>query len=129
MATARKSDVTAEIKAANKEGLSAAIAAGDGAAAAACYTADAILMPQGAPPCKTGRSIAKFWQSVIDGGLKGVALRTVEVEQHGRTAIEWGNYTLKGARGKVLDKGKYVVVWKRAGRSWKMHRDIFNSNG
>ena len=23
---------------------------------------------------------------------------------------------------------KYVVIWKREGKNWKLHRDIFNSD-
>jgi len=37
-------------------------------------------------------------------------------------------YTLVGEGGRVLGKGKYIVVWKRVAGQWKLHRDIFNSN-
>ncbi len=33
-----------------------------------------------------------------------------------------------GADNKSLDKGKYVVVWKKQNGNWKMYRDIWNSN-
>ena len=55
-------------------------------------------------------------------------LDTVEVEGHRDTAIEVGTYTLRGAAGQVADAGKYLVVWKVEGRSWKLHRDIWNSS-
>jgi ketosteroid isomerase-like protein len=55
-------------------------------------------------------------------------LKTVEVEQIGTTAIEVGSYTLSGADGAALDKGKYLVVWKKEGKEWKLFRDIFNTS-
>lgn len=126
MATA-KNDPTAAIKAANKN-LSAGMAAGDPKAMAACYTKDAVLMPPNSKAFKGHTQIAKFWQGAMDMGIKSVTLTTKTVDPQGRTALEYGNATLKGARGKVLDKAKYVVVWKREGKDWKLHWDIFNSN-
>lgn len=32
-----------------------------------------------------------------------------------------------GEDGSVLDRVKYIVVWKRAGGTLKLHRDIFSS--
>jgi len=128
MATTRsKRDITEDIKAANKN-LGSLFAAGDTKGMAACYTKDAVLMPPNMKACKSGRAIARFWQGAMDMGVKSVSLRTETVEQHGKTAIETGLATLKGARGAVLDKCKYVVVWKREDRAWKLHLDIFNSN-
>ena len=44
------------------------------------------------------------------------------------TAIEVGTYVLKGEGGAVADEGKYIVVWKKDGKAWKLYRDIFNSS-
>lgn len=126
MATAKKKDISAEIKAANKN-LSACLAAGDIAGVAGCYTKTAILMPSNSPGLK-GKAIAAFWQGAVESGVKSVTLRTISVDDQGRTANEYGIATLKGARGKILDTAKYVVVWKREGKNWKLHWDIFNSN-
>jgi hypothetical protein len=30
--------------------------------------------------------------------------------------------------GKVLDHGKYVVVWRREGGKWRLLRDMFSTN-
>jgi ketosteroid isomerase-like protein len=29
---------------------------------------------------------------------------------------------------KVLDEGKYIVIWKHEDGQWKLHRDILNSS-
>jgi hypothetical protein len=43
-------------------------------------------------------------------------------------ATEVGAYELKGKGGKVLDHGKYIVVWRREGERWKLLRDMFSTN-
>ena len=121
------SALIAAIKAGNKN-LCATFAAGDMKAVAACYTKDARVLPANAPAYTGHTAIARFWTGAYDMGVKGVALRTVEVESYGTTANEYGAYTLKGADGKKLDNGKYVVVWKQQRGKWKLHWDIFNSN-
>ena len=42
--------------------------------------------------------------------------------------LETGRYELYDAQNKILDKGKYVVVWKQENGEWKLFRDIFNSD-
>jgi ketosteroid isomerase-like protein len=46
-------------------------------------------------------------------------------------AYEVGVYMLsfKTDKGPVQEKGKYVVVWKKSGNTWKVAADIFNSDG
>ena len=61
-------------------------------------------------------------------GIKTAKLEIVELDQQGNTVIDIGRYSLMGADGQELDHGKYLVVWKRVGDGWKMHRDIFNSS-
>jgi ketosteroid isomerase-like protein len=73
-------------------------------------------------------AIARMWQAVIDSGVKGVTLTTLEVEAAGDIACEVGTYRLTGDGGTVLDAGKYVVVWKKEDGAWKLHRDIWNSS-
>jgi len=113
-----KLTVAEQIKANNKA-LGAAVAAGDAKAVGKMYTKKARLMPQGQDFCKGTKAITAFWQGAIDAGIRGAALKSVEV----------GTYTLSTAEGAVADKGKYVVVWKKEDGQWKLHHDIFNSNG
>ena len=42
--------------------------------------------------------------------------------------METGKYTMMDADGKVVYDGKYMVIWKRDGDGWKIHRDMGNSN-
>jgi ketosteroid isomerase-like protein len=97
-------------------------------ALAKVYTKGGQLLPPGSEVVAGGAAIQAFWQGALDAGLAQVTLDTVEVEGHRDTAIEVGRYTLRGAGGQVADAGKYLVIWKVEGRSWKLHRDIWNSS-
>ncbi|MGI8917512.1 MAG: YybH family protein [Pyrinomonadaceae bacterium] len=104
---------------------------GDAAAVANLYTMDARLLPPNAEMVQGRANIQKFWQGAITAGLKMVSLETEHVETQGNLAVEVGLYTttIPAAGGvTTTDKGKYVVAWKREGRSWKLAVDIFNSN-
>ena len=104
---------------------------GDAAAVANMYTMDARVLPPYAEMVEGRGNIQKFWQGAMTAGVKMVSLETVHVETQGNVAVEVGRYTTTtpGAGGTTTtDKGKYVVMWKREGGSWKLAVDIFNTN-
>ena len=77
----------------------------------------------------TGRqAIQAFWQGAIDMGLKSATLTTTSVQGYGDAAVETGKYTLAVEGGHQVDHGKYLVVWKQEGGSWKLYQDIWNSS-
>ena len=53
-------------------------------------------------------------------------LETTDVESAGDLAYETGKVTIV-ARDGATSSARYLVVWKREGGSWKLHRDIWNS--
>jgi ketosteroid isomerase-like protein len=65
---------------------------------------------------------------MIDAGATGLTLTAVEVEAHGDTAHEVGTWVLKAKDGTAVDNGKYIVIWKKEGGQWRLHRDIWNSS-
>lgn len=125
MAGKTASNVAAIIKANNKA-LGAALSAGDATAIAKLYAKGAKLLPPNAGVIK-GKDIKSFWQGAIDAGITGVKLKSQEVDVHGHTAIEVGAYVMTSTAG-PFDEGKYIVVWKKEGREWKLSRDIFNTS-
>jgi uncharacterized protein (TIGR02246 family) len=126
-ATAQQSDIRGVIEEGNKQ-WSAAFSTGDSAAIAAMYTPNAQLFPMHNEIVSGMEAIKQFWQGVITSGVKGATLTTLEVDEQGDTAYEVGKYELRGEGNKVLDHGKYVVVWKREQGKWRLHRDIWNTN-
>ena len=124
---AQSGDVRTAIEAANAK-FGAAWGKKDAAALTALYTTTAILLPPNGVSSTGSQAILEFWKSALPGAPAVGTLTTVEVESHGDTAHEVGTYQLSLADGKVADKGKYVVIWKREGGQWKLHRDIWNSD-
>ena len=120
-------DVRSEIEAANKT-LEAAVSRSDGPGVAALYSDNAQVLPAESDFVTGTEAIGQFWQAAFDSGIKGVSLVTLEVENHGDTAYEVGKLELRGADGKVLDRAKYVVIWKKEGTTWKLHRDIWTTS-
>jgi ketosteroid isomerase-like protein len=117
----------AKVLAGNKKFM-AAFGQKNAGALAKLYTKGGQLLPPGSEVVEGGAAIQAFWQGALDAGLAQVTLDTVEVEGHRDTAVEVGRYTLRGAGGQVADAGKYLVIWKVEGKSWKLHRDIWNSS-
>jgi ketosteroid isomerase-like protein len=120
-------DVRGAIDAANKR-FADAVSRGDAAALGTMYTDDAQVMPPNADIIQGPAAIQAMWKSLMDVGLKGMDIDTLEVDDLGDTAIEVARFALYGPDRQVLDRGKYIVVWKRKGSEWKLHRDIFNSS-
>lgn len=119
-------DVRAAIAETNRR-FEAAMAAGDGRRVAEeTYTRDARVMPPGAPTVVGRDAIAEFWAGAIaQMGIRGVALRTVELQPMGDGAVEIGEATLTLADGAEA-VAKYVVAWRSEEGRWRIHVDIWN---
>ncbi len=119
--------VKASIAAGNKA-FSEAWAKGDSNAIAACYTADACLLPANNNKICGTQALASFMGQGYRMGFKSIQLSITEVLGSGDYVSEVGTYELKDDAQKSMDKGKYMVLWKRDNGTWKMYRDIFNSD-
>ena len=115
------------IQAANEVFMST-FAKGDATGMGMLYTEKGQLLPSNTDFVTGRKAIQGFWKAVMDMGIKGAKLETIELEEHGTSAYEVGKYTLSGTEGQVMDQGKYVVIWKKQGGDWKLHRDIWNTS-
>jgi ketosteroid isomerase-like protein len=119
--------VRSEIDAANAQ-FTALAGKGDGAGLAALYAEDGQVMPAGSEPIKGPQAIQKFWQGALDSGISELGLTTIDLFGRGPTATEVGQYELRDKAGKVIDQGKYIVVWRKERGKWKLLRDMFSTN-
>ena len=124
---AQSGDVRAAVEAANVK-FGTAWGSKDAAALTALYTANATVMPPNGARVTGSQAILEFWKAALAGAPPVGKLTTGEIEAHGDTAHEVGTYQLSSADGKVAESGKYIVIWKREGGQWKLHRDIWNSD-
>ncbi|HEY0747231.1 MAG TPA: DUF4440 domain-containing protein [Steroidobacteraceae bacterium] len=120
-------DVKGAIEAANAQ-FSAAAAKGDVAALVAMYSPEGQVMPAGSDPIRGANAIQKFWQGALDSGIAGIRLNTIEVFGQSPTATEVGAYELRDKAGKLLDHGKYIVIWRHTDGKWTLLRDMFSTN-
>jgi ketosteroid isomerase-like protein len=101
---------------------------GDSNAMAAHYASDGWAMFNNSEPFKGTAAIASAWGSAIRMGMKDIKVTTVDVVGGPEALAETGMYEMYGEGNKLIDKGKYVVVWKPENDGWKIYRDIGNSN-
>lgn len=106
----------------------------DPAMMASIFADDAIVLAPDAPAVRGRADITRMNAGMLAAfTFPDASFRTSDLIVTGDYAIETGKYemTRQPKRGKaVTNVGKYVSVWKRqADGSWKMIRDIMNSDG
>ena len=123
----------AQVPSAAEEGIAAvnasfsrALAAGDGAAAGALYTEDAIMLPPGGEMIKGWQRISDYWQQAVEDGLRNLEATAYEVIAGDSHATEVGRYRIYDGEGVVTENGKYMIVWIQRNGRWMLHRTIWN---
>lgn len=102
-------------------------AAKDSAGVANLYTEDAKFMMNGSPAIKGREEIKAVMSGFINADFTRVDLKTIDV---------WGTEDLLAEEGELklykgdteVDKGKYIVLWKKVDGEWHLFRDIFNTD-
>jgi uncharacterized protein (TIGR02246 family) len=95
---------------------------------------DGIQMPPGSPPVIGKEAIRAKMKSILDGFAFDITITNQEVGVVGDWAFARGVYkatlTPKAGGTANLIDGKYMTILHRKGdASWKIYRDIYNSNG
>jgi len=116
----------AEIEAANGKWV-AFFNKGDFDGVASLYTANAIAFPPGSGMVKGRAAIGAMWKGMA-GQMTDPKVMTMDVKRLGpRAAREIGTFSLKTKDSPPKEvTGKYVVVWEKVGRDWKLAADIWN---
>jgi uncharacterized protein (TIGR02246 family) len=100
---------------------------GDAEPISLMYTEDAELFIPGAPVLLGRQAIHEAWKKIVGSG--GNTLHSVirEVQESGDLAYDTGHFTASAPNGRVLNTGKWIVVWKRQSTGeWKIHRDFMH---
>ena len=117
---------TAKIESSNRA-FENAMRQGNAAAITSNYTQTARILPPNSPLITGKPEIQAYWQQVIEMGIQEINLETMDLEVLGDTAWEVGQAVMK-AGGQVVDRVKYIIVWKEEDGQWRKHRGTWNSN-
>lgn len=101
---------------------------GDTSAIIKYFTKDAKLLPTGRNAVEGRDSIAKFFSFLHQGEVHNIDIKTANVWGDSTLLAEEGRYIFTGSGDTALDKGKYIVLWKRESGNWKMYRDMWTSD-
>ncbi|MBI1769773.1 MAG: nuclear transport factor 2 family protein [Bacteroidetes bacterium] len=94
------------------------------------YAKDCCIMAPNAPSrCGPNTPLEFFKMAYCQFGLRGGKFITQEVFGVGDGYVaETGLWQSINAEGKMFDDGKFLVLWKKTPKGWKMFRDSFSSN-
>lgn len=105
-----------------------AMAKGDAAGVANCYTIDAEFMAGGAPSVQGRTNIQAAIAGYISQGFTEYKVLSTIVYGHIDVVGVQESYSLSQKGGANQDIGKSIQLWKEEEGSWKIFRDCFNSD-
>jgi uncharacterized protein (TIGR02246 family) len=116
-----------EVVAREYEAMAAAYERGDADSIAEMYTDDAEVFVPGVPVIVGKAAIRETWQMIVGDGGTRVAIDVREVQESGDLAYDTGHFTATAQDGRLLNAGKWMVIWKRTSiGGWKVHRDFMH---
>jgi uncharacterized protein (TIGR02246 family) len=110
--------------------FSAAYVRGDAAGMTRLYTSDAVIFPERSAAISGRDAIQRFWTLHPGRRITRHVITPMRITVDGRHAYDHGTYEIASIRdGKASGpfRGKYLVVWRRVGGSWRIHLDMWNS--
>jgi ketosteroid isomerase-like protein len=105
-----------------------AVSKSDSIGLANLYTTDTKWMNPNAPAVEGRAALVSKISQDLQAGIGSAKLTTAEVWGDENYVTEEGNYKLFAKDGKEVDKGKYLILWKRVDGKLMFHRDIYNSD-
>lgn len=95
----------------------------------ACYTDDGKILPGGSDIMEGADALYKWWNYPETVKVLRHKITPSEIRIVKGYAYDYGYYegeTLKEDGTTSAWKGKYVIVWKKVGKDWKIYLDIWN---
>jgi uncharacterized protein (TIGR02246 family) len=115
------------------EAVVAAESAFDVEAVMTFWAEDAILQPAGGPQLQGRPAISHLYRQYFESGMLkefSASATHIEASSSGDLAFESGvsRMVLTGDEGDLLDKGKYLLVWKKIDGEWMIAALGFTSD-
>ena len=97
----------------------------DSVEVANCFTKNGVILIYDMPSIEGREKIQHFFFLIMRNHISKYELETKNIWGDSSILVEEGNYKLSGPKKKVIEKGKYIVLWKQESGNWKMFRDIW----
>jgi len=94
------------------------------------YAEDCLIMVPNAPAMQGHQGALEFFKVAYNNiGLRNGKFITTQVYGLGEGyVVEEGLWQSFDANNTMFDNGKFLVLWKKTPKGWKMYRDSFSSN-
>lgn len=95
------------------------------------YTEDGTIFPNQRPILKGEEELTKYWRPQEGYATTYHKITPLEIKISGREARDYGLYEGRSTdpEGKEYTwQGKYLIIWRKVGKEWKMYLDIWNSS-
>ena len=112
----------------NAEDLAAAFNAKEVDKVLGFYAENSVFMPPNAPLLRGRDPLKSFYDGMIEQGATDLRLEPDEVSGHGPIAYESGTYSVSYAKGDQRDRGKYLLVLRNMGGTWRTEKTICSSD-
>ncbi|AYL99567.1 YybH family protein [Mucilaginibacter celer] len=95
-----------------------------------CYADDCMIMAPNMPALKGSKGAMQFFKTAYQKiGLCGGKFITTNVYGAGTGyVVEEGTWLSLDKNHRQFDNGKFLVLWKKTAKGWKMFRDSFSSD-
>jgi uncharacterized protein (TIGR02246 family) len=100
----------------------------DAAGLAALYAPDAVFLPPNEPAVFGRDAIEATHQELFATGDFKIDLEALETVVDGQLAYVGGRYRMWTGDGTLVDRGKYIEIWRPVDGEWMIYRDIYNSS-
>ena len=88
-----------------------------------CYTDDGKIFPGNLPIIEGKRGLEEFWTIPEGAKITHHKIKPEEIKIIKKYAYDYGYYegaTLSANGNESTWKGKYVIIWKKVGKDWKI---------
>lgn len=99
----------------------------DSLKAVSCFAQDARIMIAGRPSIEGTPAIISYVSALMDSGINKLDLQTEKIWGDSSIIAEEGTYKMSH-NDSLMDKGKYIVLWKPEAGNWKIFRDMRSTN-
>ena len=97
-------------------------------AIASLYAEDAVMLPPNAPAVFGRDAIRASFREMFAAQDLKVEIEALETVVEGDLAYVAGRYRMWTDDGTLVDRGKYLEIWRAVNGQWLIHRDIHNSS-